>query len=149
MRFHRRLSLVLLAGVIGFASPAFAQEAEQAIHEVNAAFMAAVAAHDADAIVTLYTPDGQMMPPNAPAAQGPDELRAFMQGMFDMGVGKLDLSTDELMVEGDTAMGCAPEPVSNVHAIEKLKLVCMTGSPAALTAPFMSTDLEIVRPARS
>ncbi len=44
------------------------------------------------------------MPPNAPAAQGPDELRAFMQGMFDMGVGKLDLSTDELMVEGDTAI---------------------------------------------
>lgn len=80
-----------------------AQDDAAGIERANAALAAAVASGDADAAVALYTEDGMLMAPNAPAATGHDAIRAAFQEMIEAGVGSLALTSDELEVFGDTA----------------------------------------------
>jgi uncharacterized protein (TIGR02246 family) len=55
------------------ADPAMIQAS---VDSISRAFMAAVAARDTDAIVSLYAADARMLPPNMPAAMGRDSIRA-------------------------------------------------------------------------
>lgn len=93
-------ALVALAAVI----PTFvtAQDAAAGIEESNAAFEAAIAAGDVDAVVSLYTDDALLMAPNAPAAEGLEAIRAAFEALLE-GVGSLALTTREVEAYGDTA----------------------------------------------
>jgi uncharacterized protein (TIGR02246 family) len=73
------------------------------IAAVNAALTAAVAAGDAAAGAALYTADAMFLGPNAPAVTGRDEVQAMLQGMIDAGIGRIALTTDELVVLGGMA----------------------------------------------
>lgn len=94
------LALVAAGTLPALAAP---QDPAAAIGEVNTALAAAVAAQDADAVAALYTEDAMLMAPNAPAATGHEAITAAFQGMIDMGVGSLALTTDEVVVHGDLA----------------------------------------------
>ena len=56
----------------------------QAIRDVNALWLAAVAGKDAAATATFYAPDGRLMAPNAPAAQGAAAIAEAFGGMFQL-----------------------------------------------------------------
>lgn len=97
--FGTFLALTLLA-----APGAAAQDdAAAGIAETNAALSAAVAAGDAAAAVALYTPDAMFMGANAPTVTGREAIQAVMQGMIDSGIGRVALTTDEVVQHGDMA----------------------------------------------
>ena len=79
----RRLSSVV--AVLAMASVAWAGDAtndEQAIRALEAQWVKAVAAKDTEWIANLYAPDGRLMPPNSPASQGREAIRAAWSGMM-------------------------------------------------------------------
>lgn len=76
--------LGILAGIIALGwSGVFAQQNAgssadaAAIAKVRSAFQQAAAAQDAAALAKLFTPDGEEMPPNAPAAKGRAAIEAY------------------------------------------------------------------------
>lgn len=75
----------------------------QQIDRSNAAFVDAIRHSDSAALAATYTEDAQLLPPGAPVVRGRSAIRAFWQGMFDMGVADGVLETLELEVYGDTA----------------------------------------------
>ena len=77
--------------------------AEQQIHEVNRQFMDAYGRGDAGAVAALYTEDGYLLAAGAPMVRGPEGIQQVLQGMMGMGVTGIELHSEELTVEGDTA----------------------------------------------
>jgi hypothetical protein len=61
----RSVALVLLAGLLAFASPARADDVKAAIEAANAKREADYAAGDVKAIAEAYSEDGVMLPPDA------------------------------------------------------------------------------------
>lgn len=70
----------------------------------NQQFMAAFKAGDATAIAALYTREAQLMPANSDVVRGADAIRAFWQGVMDMGVREATLEAVEVDALGDTAI---------------------------------------------
>lgn len=76
-------SLGILVGIIALgSSAAVAQQRPSsadaaAIAKVRAAYQQAAAAQDAAALAKLFAPDGEEMPPNAPAAKGRAAIEAY------------------------------------------------------------------------
>ena len=77
--------------------------AEQAIQEVNRRFIDAVERGDAAGLAALYTSDSVLLPAGAPMVRGPGEIEQAFRGMMGMGVERIELRTEELSVQGDTA----------------------------------------------
>ena len=74
------------------------------IAQVNRAFEEAARKNDMDRLASLYTPDGMVLPPDAPAARGRDAVRKFWTSATQqMGLKDVRLQTMELEVAGDTA----------------------------------------------
>jgi uncharacterized protein (TIGR02246 family) len=71
------------------------------VNVVARAFHDAVAARDADALVTLYHEDARFLPPGMEPAEGPDAIRAAMQGLLDMGATSLDIEPLDVRESGD------------------------------------------------
>ena len=86
-----------------FVNMAFAGDpVKQAILDGNAKLMKAFG-HDAQAIATLYTQGGQLMPAGSGPIEGHTEITKFWQGVFDAGVVGVTLETLEVSSMGDTA----------------------------------------------
>jgi uncharacterized protein (TIGR02246 family) len=98
--------VALLAGCAAPPTPPAEDAAavRAAIEAVNGQFQDAFAAGDAAAVAALYTADGQVLPPNAPAVTGTDALRGYWQGAMDAGIRSVALSTREMEIFGDTAI---------------------------------------------
>jgi len=79
------------------------RSAEQAIHKVNRRFMDAYARGDAAGVAALYTDDALLPAPGAPMVRGPATVEQVLQGMMGAGVERIELRTEDLSLEGDTA----------------------------------------------
>lgn len=67
-------------------------------------FMDLFSRGDAAGMAELYTPDGQLLPPNSEVVSGHDGIRRFWQGVMDMGVKTARLQPDEVEGPGDTVV---------------------------------------------
>lgn len=56
----------------------------QAIRAVNTQWLAAVQSHDAAATAAFFTPDGRLLPPNAPTVQGSAAIAEEYAGMYQL-----------------------------------------------------------------
>ena len=75
-----------------------------AIDAANQKFMAAFRRQDSAGIAGLCATDGQVFPPNSDILNGAASIKAFWQGVFDMGLKEAALETVELDAQGDTAI---------------------------------------------
>ena len=73
------------------------------IEAANSEFMDAFAQGDAVRFVSLYTEDGQLLPPNSDTVTGHAALVSFWQGVMDSGVKAILFEIDEVERLGDTA----------------------------------------------
>lgn len=67
------------------------------IQAANDAFMSAWSQKDAAAVAASYTADAQLLPPNSDFVTGREAIQTFWQGVMDMGVASLTLTTIEAM----------------------------------------------------
>ncbi len=74
-----------------------------AIKELFVEYAAAMAAGDIDRWISLWTADGIQMPPNIPARFGKGQIRAKVQGSFELYDSSLTINTEEVRVTGDWA----------------------------------------------
>lgn len=89
--------------LVSFETSAAATDAVgMAVLEAGAAlFMEAFNSEDADALAALFTEEGVMLPPNAPAIFGRDAIRAGNREAFAMVDHAIELEDLEIKVEGD------------------------------------------------
>ena len=95
-------SMLLYAALVLAAPPAIAQDSPQALQD---AFMAAVRAHDADALASLYTEDAVNFPLDRLVGTGPPSARAAWAGFFgNFRVLEAELRQQHLETHGGTAI---------------------------------------------
>ncbi len=75
-----------------------------AIAAGNQSFMANFGRQDAAGMASLYTANGSVLPANSDILSGAENVQAFWQGAFDMGLREAVLETIELEVHGETAI---------------------------------------------
>jgi uncharacterized protein (TIGR02246 family) len=99
---------------------ALAGDAED-IQAQAALFEKAANSGDAAGMTAQYTEDAMLLPPDAAAVQGADNIESFWQQVLDAGVSKLKITPKETEVLGDHAVrvisftfkpGGAEEPVA-------------------------------------
>ena len=78
--------------------------AEETIRSRAAALAAAINRGDAEAAASLYTEDGELLPPGAPSQSGIDAIRTFWAGAIEAGLGDLALETREVVQFADDAL---------------------------------------------
>jgi ketosteroid isomerase-like protein len=74
------------------------------VRDVNDAYEKAVANQDISIVVSLYTSDAVLMPPNEPVAKGSKAMEAVFQRYVDAGASSLTLETLELEEQGDAVI---------------------------------------------
>lgn len=77
---------------------------EAAIAASNQAFMEAFAKGDAAGVAANYTVDAWAFPPGGPIVQGREAIQGMWQGVLDSGIGRIDLETLTVDVQGDVAI---------------------------------------------
>lgn len=94
---------LFVALTIGLVANAQTKD-QQAVETVVKEYFKALNASDADKIVSLFTADGEVLPPQAPTAKGSSQILGTYQYVF--GVLKLDLkvSIDKVSVFKNTAI---------------------------------------------
>ncbi len=99
MSFRVRIPalLALLASACAAPEPPVQQprDVSSEVEAANEQFAAAFGAADAEALAGLYTPDGQLLPPNSDLVTGPAAIQTFWQGVMDAGVANASLTTAE------------------------------------------------------
>ena len=96
--------VAVLAAALGWlAQPAFAAETRAGIEAANAAFSAAAAKGDSEALAALYDPNGQVMPAGSEPVRGREAIQKFWQGALSSGVAQVSLKTLEVFGQGATA----------------------------------------------
>jgi uncharacterized protein (TIGR02246 family) len=76
----------------------------QEIEDADRAFEANFNRQDADGMARLYTQNGQLLPPGRDVVTGRDEVAAFWQEIFEMGIVNAQLETVEVADHGKTAI---------------------------------------------
>lgn len=74
------------------------------IEDADRAFESNFNDHDADGMASLYTQDGQLLPPGSDVVAGRDDIAAFWQEVWDVGVETAELETMEVEDHGETAI---------------------------------------------
>jgi len=74
------------------------------IGSANTEFMNAFKRGDATAMANLYTSEAQLLPANSDFVRGTADIRAFWQGVIDLGLKEATLETLEAEVHGDTVI---------------------------------------------
>jgi uncharacterized protein (TIGR02246 family) len=72
------------------------------IHAANAELMAACKRGDAAAMAAAYTSDAWLLPPHSDMQRGTAAIRAFWQGIVDMGLRDVQLDTADVEAQGET-----------------------------------------------
>ena len=94
-------SVVLILGItLAACQPPLAEAPTDVSAEIrlaNEGFTTAFAAQDAGAVASLYTSDGQLLPPNSDFVGGQDAIRTFWQAVMDAGVAGATLTTVEAL----------------------------------------------------
>jgi len=98
-----RVALLLLAGVLAFASPARADDVKDAIDAANAKMEKDYAAGDAKAIAEAYAEDAVMLPPDATVVSGRAAIEKLWKSWIDDGLKNLKLKTTAVESAGDLA----------------------------------------------
>ena len=80
------------------STPDKAAANEQAIRQTNERWLALIRDHDAAAVSKLYAPDGAMMAPSAPIAQGQPALEKAWGGLMQMPGFGLTFKADKIVV---------------------------------------------------
>ena len=81
-----------------------AEDTRSRIETANKAFTDAFRRGDGAAMAGLYTAEGQLLPANSDFVRGTAAIRAFWQGVIDMGLKDASLETVEVEAHGDTAI---------------------------------------------
>ncbi|HJQ39189.1 MAG TPA: DUF4440 domain-containing protein [Thermoanaerobaculia bacterium] len=68
------------------------------------AFDAAMRAGNVEGFMAFYADDAVLMPPNAPAFNGAENVRKFWGGLLAAGTTDVNLTTDNVLVSGDLAV---------------------------------------------
>ncbi len=79
-------------------------KAVNAIAAVNQQLEIALSTADPAKATSIYTRDGQLLPPNSKIISGTDNIYAYWQAAFTAGVKGAELETIELDIQGDTAI---------------------------------------------
>jgi uncharacterized protein (TIGR02246 family) len=74
------------------------------IATANEKFMATFKARDAAGMASLYTKDGQLMPPNSDFLTSHEAIQGFWQAVMDMGVEEAKMEIVEVEDLGDRAI---------------------------------------------
>lgn len=100
----RRISLLLICAALA-APAAYAGGAEDAIRAANARMKEIILSGKADAVTTdFYAPDAVLMPPDTPKVIGEENIKRLWGGLAALGKVTIDLSTDSVQEQGDTAI---------------------------------------------
>jgi uncharacterized protein (TIGR02246 family) len=99
----RSVALILMAGLLAFASPARADDVKAAIDAANAKMVADYAAGDSKAIAAAYAEDGVMLPPDATRVAGREAIEKLWKSWIDQGLKNLTLKSTEVESHGDLA----------------------------------------------
>ena len=78
-------------------------EVRQAIERLDAQWEDAANRGDAAAVASLYAEDGRFMVPNADIVEGRANIQAAVQGLVDMKLRNVDLTTVDVGASGDLA----------------------------------------------
>ena len=97
-----RSLISLLVLTLAFGSHAVADDAAD-IQAQAASCEKAVNSADVAGMTAPYTEDAILLPPDSPAVQGTDNIRAFWQQMADAGATELKIRPQETTVTGDHA----------------------------------------------
>jgi len=100
------LSCFLTIVIAAWGTTGWSDEGDSvaAITAVNEKFVAAFNAGDSKTLSTVYTEDGQLLPPNAEVVSGHENISTFWQAVLDAGIASAKLDTVELEVMGDAAV---------------------------------------------
>ena len=79
-------------------------DAADGIHAGNERFKQAVRNADSATLPSLYTRDGQVLPPNGEAVSGDEAIAEFWQGVFDNGITEARPVTHEVIPMGEYAL---------------------------------------------
>ena len=79
-------------------------DARAAIDANNRKFMTTFARLDAAGLARLYTPTGNVMPPNSDIIAGASNVQAFWEGVFGLGIREVVFDTIDVEGHGDTAI---------------------------------------------
>lgn len=85
-------------------SQSTAQQIREAIESADEVFMETFRKGDAAGLATLYTEEGQLMPPNAGFQIGRQAIQAFWQAAMDAGIKEARIRIREVEAHGDTAI---------------------------------------------
>lgn len=75
-----------------------------AIALVNKEFGDAMRAGSASRLASIYSSEGQLLPPNNPIVSGAEGIESYWQGAIDMGITDANLKTEELDFQGNTVI---------------------------------------------
>lgn len=81
-----------------------ADDIRSRIETANKGFMDAFRRGDGAAMANLYTAEAQLLPAASDFVRGTTAIRAFWQGVIDMGLKDATLETLEVEAHGDTAI---------------------------------------------
>ncbi len=103
------IPIVLVLGIVILMALSCAGEKEKgdasnAIASVDEKFVAAFNRGDAAGLASLYTENGQVLPPNSDFITGKTAIQGFWQAVLDMGIKSATIETVELETHGDTAI---------------------------------------------
>ena len=98
MKFLYASVALLMLGLVAVTAPA--QNAEQALRDVDAKMAEAAAARDVDKLVSAYAADALVLPPNEPAATTKEAVRKHWSASLGEGVA-LSWKPTKVEVSGD------------------------------------------------
>jgi uncharacterized protein (TIGR02246 family) len=94
----------ILSGLIScLAQPAQAANIRAQIEAADAAFDAAAAKGDSEAIAALYSVDAQVMPAGSEPVRGREAIEKFFRSALNSGIADFGLKTLEVFGQGATA----------------------------------------------
>lgn len=95
-------------------APALPADPAAIVAERNAAFVAAVAAHDGAAVAANYAEDAVVMPAGMPAVEGREAIGQFFQAGMDEGIARVELAPGEVIAaNADTILERSTSRVFN------------------------------------
>jgi len=101
------------------------QNMKNIISRQNEIFMKTFNNGDYEGMASLYTEDGQMLPPNGKVIIGKSGIGDFWKGAMDMGIKFIEMHTDEVDHQGDTVIEVSQATLLNEekHVIDEIKYI--------------------------